>query len=60
MLKPFQSLEADIADDTTGFVHDYFDLVNVRQENAAAQATGRRTRGRTHAAGSSWKSKTAI
>jgi len=33
MLKPVQTVEANIADDSTGFVHDYFDLVNVRQEN---------------------------
>ena len=34
MLKPVQTVEANIADDSTGFVHDYLDLVNVRQENA--------------------------
>lgn len=49
MLKPFQSLEADLADDSTGFVHDYFDLVNVRHENLqlkeqVAALEGQRTR----------------
>jgi rod shape-determining protein MreC len=34
MLKPVLNVEASIADDTNGFVHDYFDLVNVRQQNA--------------------------
>jgi len=34
ILKPVQTVEANIADDSTGFVHDYFDLVNVRQENS--------------------------
>jgi rod shape-determining protein MreC len=33
ILKPVQHIAANIADDTTGFFHDYFDLVNVRQEN---------------------------
>lgn len=49
MLKPVQTAEANIADDTTGFLHDYFDLVNVRQENAqlrqqVATLEGQRTR----------------
>lgn len=49
LLKPVQTVEANIADDTTGFVHDYFDLVNVRQENAllrkqVAALEGQRTR----------------
>ncbi len=49
ILKPVQSIEASIADDTTGFVHDYFDLVNVRQENVllkhqVAELEGQRTR----------------
>jgi rod shape-determining protein MreC len=48
-LKPIQTIEADIANDTTGFFHDYFDLVNVRQENLrlkqqVAALEGRRTR----------------
>jgi rod shape-determining protein MreC len=34
ILKPVQNLGADVADDTTGFFQDYFDLVNVRKENA--------------------------
>src|ERR1700674_1056304 len=33
ILKPVQHIAANIAGDTTGFFHDYFDLVNVRQEN---------------------------
>jgi rod shape-determining protein MreC len=33
LLKPVQGIEANIADDSTGFFHDYFDLVNVRREN---------------------------
>ncbi len=49
MLKPVQTVEANIADDTTGFLHDYFDLVNVRQENVelreqVATLEGQRTR----------------
>ncbi|MGD0290146.1 MAG: rod shape-determining protein MreC [Candidatus Binataceae bacterium] len=49
MLKPVQNLEANIADDTSGFFHDYFDLVNVRGENAelrkqVAVLEGQRTR----------------
>ncbi len=49
MLKPVQTVEANIADDSTGFVHDYFDLVNVRQENLLLKAEvasleGQRTR----------------
>ena len=49
MLKPVQSIEASVADDTTGFAHDYFDLVNVRQENLVlkeqvAELEGQRTR----------------
>lgn len=49
MLKPVQSIEANVADDTTGFVHDYFDLVNVRQENLVlkeqvSELEGQRTR----------------
>jgi rod shape-determining protein MreC len=49
ILRPFQSMSADIAGDSTGFVHDYFDLVNVRQENLqlkeqVATLEGQRTR----------------
>ncbi len=49
ILKPVQAIEANIADDTTGFFHDYFDLVNVRQENLrlkeqVAALEGQRTR----------------
>jgi rod shape-determining protein MreC len=49
MLKPVQNVEANIADDTTGFLRDYFDLVNVRKENAdlrkqVAALEGQRTR----------------
>jgi rod shape-determining protein MreC len=49
MLKPVQNVEANIADDTSGFLHDYFDLVNVRQENVQLRAQvaaleGQRTR----------------
>lgn len=49
LLKPVLTIEADIADDTTGFIHDYFDLVNVRQENLrlkeqVAELEGQRTR----------------
>jgi rod shape-determining protein MreC len=33
ILRPVQNIEANFADDTTGFFHDYFDLVKVRQEN---------------------------
>jgi rod shape-determining protein MreC len=49
ILKPAQTIEANIADDTTGFFHDYFDLVNVRQENLrlkeqVAALEGQRTR----------------
>ena len=32
-LRPFQAAEAALGDDATGFLHDYFDLVGVRQEN---------------------------
>ena len=34
ILRPVQNLVADVADDSSGFFHDYFDLVNVRRENA--------------------------
>jgi rod shape-determining protein MreC len=49
ILKPVQTFEANIGDDTTGFFHDYFDLVNVRGENAelrrqVAVLEGQRTR----------------
>lgn len=49
LLKPVQTIEANLADDTTGFIHDYFDLVNVRQENVqlkkrVAELEGQRTR----------------
>jgi rod shape-determining protein MreC len=49
ILRPVQAIEANIADDTTGFFHDYFDLVNVRQENLrlkeqVAALEGQRTR----------------
>ena len=49
MLKPVQAAEASVADGTTGFFHDYFDLVNVRQENLqlreeVAKLEGQRTR----------------
>jgi len=49
LLKPVQTIEANLADDTTGFVHDYFDLVNVRHENVqlkqrVAELEGQRTR----------------
>jgi rod shape-determining protein MreC len=49
ILRPFQSMSADLAGDSTGFVHDYFDLVNVRQENLqlkqqVATLEGQRTR----------------
>lgn len=49
MLRPLQNLEANIGDDTTGFFHDYFDLVNVRRENAelrrqVAELESQRTR----------------
>ena len=32
-LKPVQVVEAQMADDAGGFLHNYFDLVGVRQEN---------------------------
>ncbi|HKV55433.1 MAG TPA: rod shape-determining protein MreC [Candidatus Binataceae bacterium] len=32
-LKPFQLVEAEMSDDASGFLHNYFDLVGVRQEN---------------------------
>jgi len=33
LLKPFQALESGFSNDTSNFVHDYFDLVGVRQQN---------------------------
>ena len=49
ILRPVQNIEANFADDTTGFFHDYFDLVKVRQENLrlreqVAALEGQRTR----------------
>jgi rod shape-determining protein MreC len=49
MLKPVQAVEANIADDSTSFFHDYFDLVNVRRENTqlkehVSELEGQRTR----------------
>ncbi len=49
ILKPVQTIEANIAYDGTGFVHDYLDLVNVRRENLqleqqVAELEGQRTR----------------
>jgi rod shape-determining protein MreC len=49
MLKPVQNLEANVGDDVTAFFHDYFDLVNIRRENAALRKQvgdleGQRTR----------------
>jgi rod shape-determining protein MreC len=49
LLKPVQAIEANIADDGSGFFHDYFDLVNVRRENVrlkeqVADLEGQRTR----------------
>jgi rod shape-determining protein MreC len=49
MLKPVLNVEANIADDTIGFAHNYFDLVNVRQQNVqlreqVAVLEGERTR----------------
>ncbi len=49
MLKPVQAVEANVADDGASFFHDYFDLVNVRRENAqlrdqVAALEGQRTR----------------
>lgn len=49
MLKPVQSVEANVADDANSFFHDYFDLVNVRRENSqlkeqVAALEGQRTR----------------
>ena len=49
LLKPVQAIEANIADDSSGFFHDYFDLVNVRRENVrlkeqVADLEGQRTR----------------
>lgn len=35
LLKPFQVLESAATNETGNFVHDYFDLVGVRQENVA-------------------------
>jgi rod shape-determining protein MreC len=32
-LRPIQGFESALTDDAAGFVHDYFDLVGVRQEN---------------------------
>ena len=32
-LRPLQLAESALGDDATGFLHDYFDLVGVRQEN---------------------------
>jgi len=32
-LRPAQMVESALGDDATGFLHDYFDLVGVRQEN---------------------------
>lgn len=34
ILRPFQSVVAAFSGETGGFVHDYFELVGVRQENA--------------------------
>jgi rod shape-determining protein MreC len=33
MLRPIQGFESALSDDATGFLHDYFDLVSVRQQN---------------------------
>jgi rod shape-determining protein MreC len=33
-LRPLQVFESSVVDDSSSFVHSYFDLVNVRQENA--------------------------
>ena len=49
ILEPVQAVEANIADDSTSFFHDYFDLVNVRRENdqlkeQVAALEGQRTR----------------
>lgn len=32
-LRPFQAAESSLGGDASGFLHDYFDLVGVRQEN---------------------------
>jgi rod shape-determining protein MreC len=49
ILRPAQMAESALGDDATGFLHDYFDLVGVRQENQElkkqlAQLEGQRAR----------------